>query len=200
MNDTKLSFIPDKIFQIERDTIKLGFTMASDYQTGSLLRTLAATKKKGRILELGTGTGLSACWLLNGMDKESLLETVDDDFSVVEMAKRHLKDDSRVKFHVQDGSIFLRERAEEKYDLIFADTWPGKYTDFDLCLSLLKEGGFYIVDDMLPQKNWPEDHKPKVEKLIKKLDALKGFHITKLCWSTGIIIVTKAQSTDEGNA
>jgi predicted O-methyltransferase YrrM len=36
----------------------VGFTMASDAWTGALLRTLAAAKPGGSLLELGTGTGL----------------------------------------------------------------------------------------------------------------------------------------------
>ena len=85
MNDQTFHPIPDQLLEIERSTIKSGFTMASDYQTGSLLRTLVSTKPNGKILELGTGTGLSACWLLDGMSAGSRLETVDNDEAFVEI-------------------------------------------------------------------------------------------------------------------
>lgn len=190
MNDHVSLAIPARIRAIEEDTERCGFSMASDYQTGALLRTLVATKRKGRILELGTGTGLSACWILDGMDEDSSLESVDNDASLVRIARKHLDSDPRVAFSVQDGSEFLRER-NGKYDLIFADTWPGKYWDLDLALNLLKPGGIYIVDNMLPQENWPPEHPPKVQKLIQTLEALEGYHLVKMCWSTGIILVTK---------
>jgi hypothetical protein len=45
---------------------------------------------------------------------------------VQEVAKRHLDDDSRVLFHVANGEHFLAE-ARTRYDLIFADSWAGKY-------------------------------------------------------------------------
>jgi predicted O-methyltransferase YrrM len=125
------------------------------------------------------------------MDEESTLESVDNDAAVVAIAKMHLGSDPRVTFSVQDGSAFLKA-CEGKYDLIFADTWPGKYWDLHLALALLGPGGIYIVDDMLPQEGWPEDHPPKVRKLIQTLEALEGYHVVKMCWSTGIILVTKA--------
>ena len=193
MNDNANLRIPEKIPAIEKDTRASGFSMASDHQIGSLLRTLVATKRKGRILELGTGTGLSTCWLLDGMDNDSRLTTVDNDPKFVEIAKKHLSDDDRVEFHVQDGSEFLHQQAEKKVDFIFADTWPGKYRDLDLALDLLDEGGLYIIDDMLPQENWPDEHPPKVARLIEDLESRSGFIITKMSWSTGVIIVTKAQ-------
>ena len=191
MDDKDFLSVPNLIHVIETETKEMGFKMPSDYQTGCLLRSLASTKSSGRFLELGTGTGLSTCWLLEGMDSMSTLITVDNDPKVVEVAKKHLSKDTRVNFNVMDGSDFLKKLSGKKFDLIFADTWPGKYWDFDEAIELLKEGGIYIIDDMLPQQNWPQDHPPKVEKLIKELERREDLVITKLNWSTGIVIVTK---------
>ena len=199
MNDKISLAIPSGISAIEEDTKKSGFSMASDHQTGVLLRTLAATKPRGRFLELGTGTGLSTCWILDGMDQDSTLETVDNDSALVDIAKRHLDSDPRVSFSVQDGSEFLKDRQRGQYDLIFADTWPGKYWDLEVALDLLRPSGIYVIDDMLPQDSWPQHHFPKVAKLIETLEGLKGFHHVKMRWSTGIIIVTKAQPAAVGN-
>ena len=54
---------------INQDTISAGFDMASAPLTGSFLRTLATSKRAARFLELGTGTGLSTAWILDGMDQ-----------------------------------------------------------------------------------------------------------------------------------
>lgn len=45
------------------------------------------------------------------------------------------------------------------FDLIFADAIPGKYEHLDETLALLRRGGLYVVDDMLPQPTGrPKDH------------------------------------------
>ena len=65
MNDNISLVISTRIPAIEEDTKKSGFSMASDHQTGALLRILVAAKQRGKFLELGTGTGLSTCWILD---------------------------------------------------------------------------------------------------------------------------------------
>ena len=47
------------------------------------------------------------------------------------------------------------------FDLIFADAIPGKYEHLNETLALLRRGGLYVVDDMLPQPTWPKDHAPR---------------------------------------
>lgn len=192
MDDNKDSLNPPaSVALIESATEKLGFKMASDRKTGCLLRSLASSKPSGKILDLGTGTGLSAAWMLDGMDGASRLVSVDNDPEAVAIADNILGNDPRAEFHVQDGSDFLRNLAGEKFDLIFADTWPGKIWDLDLALNLLADGGIYVVDDMSYQPHWPDDHLPKVESLIRELEGREDLICSKLCWSTGIMLVTK---------
>lgn len=179
---------PAVLSSIEAATQRLGFLMASDRLTGSLLRMLAASKPAGAFLELGTGTGLSTAWLLDGMGRAASLLSVDNDAAVAAVAKQHLKSDPRVSFHVGDGGAFLRGLSGASFDFIFADTWPGKYTDLEETLALLRPGGFYVVDDMLPQPNWPIDHPAKVAALIAALEAWGDLRVTRMNWSTGIIV------------
>ena len=68
---------------------------------------------------------------------------------------------------------------------------PGKYTQLDDALALLKLGGLYVIDDLLPQPTWPEGHSAKVPALIAALEGRKDLRITKLNWSTGLIIATR---------
>ena len=77
--NSDITTFPAAYAEIERATQQAGFTMASDPLTGSLLRTLAASKPGGRLLELGTGTGLSTAWILDGMDTAATLTSVDND-------------------------------------------------------------------------------------------------------------------------
>jgi predicted O-methyltransferase YrrM len=190
MDHAEIIRVPPVVQAIEYDTQRMGFTMASDRRTGSLLRVLAAAKPAGRILELGTGTGIGTAWLLAGMDSSSKLDSVDQDSTVQEVAKRHLDDDSRVMFHVANGEQFLAE-ARTPYDLIFADSWAGKFNHLDDALSLLRVGGIYFIDDLLPQPNWPEDHAGKVATLVNDLESRKEYEVAKLDWASGLMILVR---------
>ena len=184
---------PVALAALEADSQALGFGMASEARTGALLRILAASKPAARLLELGTGTGIATAWLLDGMDAASSLDTVDNDQAPVRVARRHLSHDARVRFHVMDGAVFLRQAETASYDLVFADAWPGKFSDLDEALALLKVGGLYVIDDLLPQPNWPEGHAPKVPRLIDELASRDDLKLCALAWSSGLVIAVKTR-------
>lgn len=80
--------------------------------------------------------------------------------------------------------------------LYLRSAWVGKYSYLEQTLSLLKPSGLYVVDDMLPQPNWPSlDHAVKVNELISALENTEDLVLTKMNWSTGIVIATKLNST-----
>ncbi len=190
MTDIAFTDIPVQYNRIIEETGKLSFNMNSDLYTGSLLKTLAASKKSGRILELGTGGGLAASWILEGMDTESTLVTVENNAALMDIA-RQLLPDPRIDFVLADGYDWLKTYSGEKFDMIFADAMPGKYDLFEETFALLRPGGFYIIDDMLPQPNWPAGHADKAGAFIAMLGKRKDLLLTKMNWSTGIIIVVK---------
>ena len=191
MNDLDKLNEPKSIPAIWADTRAAGFNMASEPLTCSLLRTLAASKPAAKFLELGSGTGLSAAWLLDGMDSASRLTTVDSDDLLLSILKQNLGTDPRLKVVCADGDDFLRGLSGERFDFIFADMWAGKYRLLHEALELLNPAGLYVIDDMLPQPNWPEGHAEKVARLISNLEQMEGFRVTKLSWASGVILATK---------
>lgn len=60
-----------------------------------------------------------------------------------------------------------------------------------LTVTMLNKGGLYIIDDMLPQPNWPEGHDEKVRNLVQYLEARTDLVLTKQNWATGIIVAVK---------
>jgi hypothetical protein len=52
--------------------------------------------------------------------------------------------------------------------------------------------GIYIVDDMLPQPNWPSDHASHAAALLGTLNELSGFVTTPLSWATGVVLCVRA--------
>ncbi|EAY57122.1 MAG: probable O-methyltransferase [Leptospirillum rubarum] len=192
---TRLSppLVLDKILE---ETATCGFSMGSEIMVGCLLRTLAASKSKARFLELGTGTGLSTAWILDGMDCDSTLLTVDNDEKCLSIARCHLSHDPRLTVVLDDGEDFIRDlnRSRQRFDFIFADTWPGKYRLLEETLTLLAPSGFYVIDDMLPQSNWPKGHGEKVSALIENLECRKDLFLTKISMGSGVIVCTKIEA------
>lgn len=188
--DNIITGIPSQYNAIAAASRQLDFDMASDMYTGSLLKTLAASKAGARILELGTGSGLATSWILAGMDKNARLISVENNEVLLSVAQENLQN-SQVQFVLEDGYAWLKAYKDESFDLVFADAMPGKYDLFEEAFALLKIGGFYIIDDMLPQANWPVGHADRVAAFISHLENRKDVVLTKLNWSTGIIIAVK---------
>lgn len=191
MTDEINQDIPKTYFDIDKATKESGFTMASDIQTCSLLKTLATSKPSGKFLELGTGTGLSTAWILDGMDSNSTLISFDNDERFLNIAHKFLDEDKRLKLVLSDGEDWVKSNLGQKFDYIFADTWHGKYLLLDEVLEMLNKGGLYIVDDMLPQPNWPDGHQEKAINFVKYLESRSDLALTKQNWATGIIIAVK---------
>jgi predicted O-methyltransferase YrrM len=191
MRDDVFSPEPPGLPAILAEGEALGFRAASEARTGALLRVLAASKPGGRLLELGTGTGVGTAWLLAGMDDAARLDTVENDEAVVAVARRNLGHDPRVRFHVADGAAWLNGYAGGPFDLIFADTWPGKFHDLQPALRLLAPGGLYVIDDLLPQPNWPEEHAAKIEPLLAQIERTPGLVLVRLAWASGLAVVAR---------
>lgn len=191
MNQDIRQPLPAAYLSIDEATKASGFTMASDIYTCSLLKTLAASKPGSKFLELGTGTGLSTAWILDGMDAHSTLVSIDNDARFLEIAENHLGGDPRLTLVHTDGEDWVNAHLDERYDYIFADTWHGKYLLLDEVLNMLNPGALYIIDDMLPQPNWPEGHDQKALNLIDYLDGRQDLAVTKQVWATGIILAVK---------
>ena len=91
------------------------------------------------------------------------------------------------------GETVLERLKSVSFDLVFADTWPGKYNHLEEALRLVKIGGFYIIDDMLPQPNWPDGHDLKVKNLVNSLENDFRFRILKMEWASGIMIIVRVK-------
>jgi predicted O-methyltransferase YrrM len=183
--------IPDAVPRLYEESARRGFTLSSEPKTGALLRAIVATRPGGRFLELGTGTGVGTAWMLDGMDADALLTTVEVDAAVLDIARRYLGDDTRVTFHHGDGAEFLLQATPRSFDVVYADAWPGKFTHLDRALDLVRPGGVYFVDDLLPQPNWPADHAPRVPALVADLESRNDFVPVSLGWASGLMLLVR---------
>lgn len=175
MEDIRYLETPPQLSTIIDKTVELQFPMASEPLVGALLRSLAASKPGGRFLELGTGTGIATAWLLGGMNSSATIVSVDNDAAVQQVALECLGNDARLTLVVAE----------------FADAMPGKYKGLEHALAVVKVGGFYVIDDMLPQTNWPDGHAAKVPVLMEQLAANPHFKIVPLVWASGVVVAVR---------
>src|SRR5262245_463483 len=85
------SFVPeDDVMKVARAmSTEIGLTPISN-GTGAMLQVLAAASSARAVVEIGTGTGVSALWLLRGMRPDGVLTTIDIEPEHQRIARRIL--------------------------------------------------------------------------------------------------------------
>ncbi|MFC9298504.1 O-methyltransferase [Streptomyces sp. NPDC057011] len=165
-----------------------GFEMSCEDRTGALLATLAASKPGGQMAELGTGVGAGAAWLLHGMNPTARLTSVEMDPERQMVAIQHLGEDPRVKFRSANADTWLDAYRGPLLDLVYVDCRPGKFRRLGELLALMAPGGIYIVDDLMPQSTWPDDHQPRVTTFLEQLPEVPNLLSTPLRWASGLVV------------
>ena len=185
-----LQTLAPQIARIEQASSALGFVASCDLQVANFCAVLVAGLGSRRVLELGTGTGLSTLFLAQALAEDAHLVSVDIDAKCSAVAAQVINE-ARVQLEVADAGAFLKACQPNSYDFIFADAWPGKFSHLDVALEALAPNGLYLIDDLLPQDNWPKNHQPRVEALLAALEAMDGFALSYLNWASGLAVVYK---------
>jgi predicted O-methyltransferase YrrM len=188
------SLLPRALAAIEAEAERMQFPYSSEPQTGGLLAALAASKPRGRLLELGTGLGYGTCWLHSGLHAQSTLTTVEANLHNSQIAQKYLGSDKRLRFVVRDAGLWLEQAADNEFDLIFADAPAGKYTHLDHALRTLAVGGIYIVDDMRRKTDGSDEYLELARKLIDDLTQRHNLLVTQMIdFATGIVMAVKTR-------
>jgi predicted O-methyltransferase YrrM len=120
-----------------------------DPVTGSLLRLLASASGAKAVVELGTGAGVSALWLLRGMAQDGVLTTVDPETEHQRLAKQSLLEagygSGRVRLIAGEALNVLPRLSDAAYDLVFCDAARSENLDYlQAALRLLRPGGLVV--------------------------------------------------------
>lgn len=133
-----------------------GFTLSCSDATGRLLRLLAARCRDGLLLEVGTGCGVGAAWIVSGMGPGCRLHTFELDERRAHVARDVLGPLGRVEVHTGDWrAVDLGAPVE----LAFVDARSGKWEDQQAIVDRLAPGGVVVMDDLTPQHvlDWDDD-------------------------------------------
>ncbi|MGV9690668.1 O-methyltransferase [Streptomyces sp. NPDC003444] len=189
--DDRPRHVPARLGGILSEAELLGFDMSCDLRTGAFLSMLAASKRGGVVVELGTGAGAGSAWLLDGMDPTARLVSVEAEPRFQEVARRHLGDDPRVRFVHDDAERWLRTYEGPRFDLAFVDCRPGKFTGLDRLVRLLRPGALYVGDDLKPQPTWPDDHQSRVDRFVRELHRHDRMRWTLMDWASGLVVAAR---------
>ena len=121
---------------------------------GASLRVLAAALGARAVVEIGTGTGVSALWLLRGMQPDGVLTTIDSEAEHQRLARQAFTEagfaTSRIRTINGLALDVLSRLADGAYDLVFCDAAKAEYPAYlTEALRLLRPGGVVAFDNAL---------------------------------------------------
>ncbi|UFU08430.1 O-methyltransferase [Ruania halotolerans] len=122
--------------------------------TGAALRMLAAASKARAVAEVGTGTGVSGLWLLEGMLTDGVLTTIDIEVEHQRAAKETFAAaqirPTRTRTISGRALDVLPRLADAAYDMVVIDGDPAEAADdADQAIRMLRTGGVLAVTDAL---------------------------------------------------
>ncbi len=156
MSDKLLNWKFVDEFRVERPDIaaarmhslELGIEPVSP-AVGAQLAFVAAATAAGSIIEVGTGLGVSALWLLSGAPAATLT-TIDSELDYQHVARGFLLEAgvpaNRIRMIGGRAAEVLPRMNEASYDLVFIDGDPGSVLEYvEHGLRLARPGGTVLV-------------------------------------------------------
>ena len=121
---------------------------------GSALRFIAAALDAHKVVEVGTGTGVSGLWLLRGMAPDGVLTTIDREPEHQRLAKTAFSEEgvphTRMRLIPGRALDVLPRLKDDDYDLVHCDGDKTEYADYyEHALRLLRTGGVVAFDNAL---------------------------------------------------
>ena len=137
--------------------------MISGHYQGRILSLISKIVSPKKILEIGTYTGYSAICLCEGMDKDGVLHTIDNNKELVEIQNKYFKKANlkdKIVQHSGDAKNIIPS-IDEEFDIVFIDADKESYPEYyDLIINKVRSGGIIIADNIL----WSGKILEKVEK------------------------------------
>lgn len=166
------------------------------------LTLLAAIIKARHVVEVGTGTGVSAVALLDGMIPEGVLTSIDNEAELQLVAREVLTDAGiprpRARLIAGEALVVLPKLTDGAYDLVFIDGDALEYVEYVAQASrLLRSGGVLVLHHALWQGQVADPDNSDDEPLIirEALEAVReldGFTAALLPVGDGLLVATKA--------
>jgi predicted O-methyltransferase YrrM len=161
--------------------------------TGAYLRHLSHILSAQSVVEIGTGSGVGALWLLEGMMQSGTLTSIDDEMEHTTIAKMALVDAdiAQARFRLITNSVMdvMTKLADRAYDLVVFRHNP---EDLSFAIAeahrILRSGGVFAIDNFFggSKVHDPAQRDPKT---IALRDAGKAIKADTDSWVTSLIPV-----------
>ena len=131
------------LHRLERETYLrvINPRMISGHLQGKLLEMLVRMMRPKRVLEIGTFTGYSALSIARGLEDDALLDTIEVDDELEEIAAKYFEASEyghRIRQHV-GSALDVVPKLGEVYDMVFID---GDKREYPAYYNMLMDGGY----------------------------------------------------------
>jgi predicted O-methyltransferase YrrM len=158
---------------------------------GAFLSYLAQLLKAQSVVEIGTGSGVGALWLLDGMMKSGTLTSIDDEMEHSAIAKQALLEagiaPSRFRLITNPVMDVMTKLTDRAYDLVVFRHNP---EDLEFAISeayrILRSGGVFVIDTFFGGSK-VSDPAQRDEKTIALREAGKIIKADSESWSVSLI-------------
>jgi predicted O-methyltransferase YrrM len=128
---------------------------------GATLRMLAAAIDARNVVEIGTGCGVSAIWLLRGMHPEGVLTSIDVEAEQQRLARQAFVEagfaPTRSRLICGAALDVVPRLTDGGYDLVFCDGAPMELPDYlREAMRLLRAGGLVVFNNALGHGQVPD--------------------------------------------
>ncbi len=159
--------------------------------TGAYLRHLAHQLSAQSVVEIGTGSGVGALWLLEGMMPSGTLTSIDDEMEHTNIAKMALAeaDIAQPRFRLITNSVMdvMTKLTDRAYDLMVFRHNP---EDLSFAISeahrVLRSGGVFVIDNFFGGSK-VQDPAQRDPKTIALREAGKSIKLDTEAWVTTLI-------------
>ncbi len=145
---------PQLLAELNRETHQkvLQPRMLSGHFQGRVLSMLSKLIRPKHILEIGTYTGYSALCLMEGIQENGSLHTIDKNEELYDLQRKYFdKSGYGEQMYQHVGkALEIIPQLEEKFDLVFIDADKRNYLNyFEIILPKMNKGGIILSDNVL---------------------------------------------------
>ncbi len=126
--------------------------MLTGHVVGRFLSLISKLMQPKKILEIGTFTGYSALCLAEGLDKDGILHTIDENEELIEFQKKYFDKSpykNKIIQHLGKADEIIK-KIEDNFDLVFIDADKTNYLNYyKALLPKINKNGLLIADNVL---------------------------------------------------